>query len=66
MATIRVVSFRRMTLATIWGRLMAQRPRPVVDALIAATALVHGPIIVTRNVAGFADTSAQITNPWAI
>ena len=45
---------------------MAQRPRSVVDALIAATALVHGPIIVTRNVAGFANTSAQITNPWAI
>jgi hypothetical protein len=34
------------------------------DALIAATALVHGMTIVTRNVADFAPTGVQIVNPW--
>jgi predicted nucleic acid-binding protein len=34
------------------------------DALIAATALVHGMEVVTRNVADFAGTSVQIINPW--
>jgi predicted nucleic acid-binding protein len=51
--------------AMAWGRLMAQRTRPVADALIAATALTHGLIVVTRNVADFADTGVHITNPWA-
>jgi hypothetical protein len=34
------------------------------DALIAATALVHGFIVVTRNVNDFQDTGAQLLNPW--
>lgn len=34
------------------------------DALIAATALVHGMTVVTRNVADFAGTSTKILNPW--
>jgi len=34
------------------------------DALIAATALVHGMTIVTRNVAFFEPTGVQILNPW--
>jgi toxin FitB len=47
-----------------WGRLMAQRPRPVADALIAATASVHCKVLVTRNVGDFADTGIEIVNPW--
>ena len=35
------------------------------DALIAATALVHGMTIVTRNVADFVFTGVRILNPWA-
>jgi predicted nucleic acid-binding protein len=35
------------------------------DALIAATALVHGMVVVTRNVADYAATGAVIVNPWA-
>lgn len=35
------------------------------DALIAATALVHGMTIVTRNVAGFGAMGVQILNAWA-
>ncbi len=38
--------------------------RPALDALIAATALVHGLKVVTRNVADFANTSMEIVNPW--
>jgi toxin FitB len=39
-------------------------PRPVRDALIAATALVHGLTVVTRNVADFEPLGARIINPW--
>lgn len=34
------------------------------DALIAATALVHGMTIVTRNVADFEPTGVAVLNPW--
>ena len=34
------------------------------DALIAATALVHGMTVVTRNVADFAPTGVAVLNPW--
>ncbi|MFZ0392446.1 MAG: type II toxin-antitoxin system VapC family toxin [Terracidiphilus sp.] len=34
------------------------------DALIAATALVHGMTVVTRNVADFAPTGVRVLNPW--
>ncbi|TFW26029.1 type II toxin-antitoxin system VapC family toxin [Duganella callida] len=40
------------------------RTRPWADALIAATALVHGLTIVTRNVADFQSTGARLLNPW--
>ncbi len=41
-------------------------PRPDRDALIAATALVHGMTVVTRNVGDFKTTGVTIHNPWAI
>jgi len=34
------------------------------DALIAATALVHGMTVATRNVADFQPTGVAIFNPW--
>ncbi len=34
------------------------------DALIAATALVHGMAMVTRNVADFKPTEVAVVNPW--
>ena len=34
------------------------------DALIAATALVHGMTVVTRNVADFVPTGVRTVNPW--
>jgi predicted nucleic acid-binding protein len=34
------------------------------DALIAATALVHGMAVATRNVGDFAATGVPVVNPW--
>ena len=39
-------------------------PRPYRDGLIAATALVHGMTLVTRDVADLAPTGAALLNPW--
>lgn len=36
------------------------------DALIAATALVHGMTVVTRNVSDFRPTGVSIINPWEV
>lgn len=51
-------------IAVEWGRIAAIRPRGDIDGLIAATAIVHDLIAVTRNVAAFEDTGAIIANPW--
>ncbi len=39
-------------------------PRSERDALIAATAIVHGMTVVTRNVADFEATGVKLLNPW--
>ena len=39
-------------------------PRAERDALIAATALVHGLTVVTRNVADFEPLGVMLLNPW--
>jgi len=39
-------------------------PRGYRDSLIAATALVHGMTVVTRNGKDFKDTGVALLNPW--
>jgi predicted nucleic acid-binding protein len=46
------------------ARLHVPDPRAERDSLIAATALVHGLTIVTRNVADFQPTGVALLNPW--
>ena len=47
-----------------WGRIAAIQPRGDIDGLIAATAIVHDLILVTRNVGDFKDTGVSVINPW--
>ena len=51
-------------IAVEWGRIAALRPRGDADGLIAATAIVHDFMLVTRNVGDFEDTRATVINPW--
>lgn len=46
------------------ARLHVPDPRAERDALIAATALVHGLTVVTRNVSDFEATTVGLLNPW--
>ncbi|MFJ6674133.1 type II toxin-antitoxin system VapC family toxin [Actinosynnema sp. NPDC091369] len=50
--------------AEVWGRLNVPDPLPVVDGLLAATALVNGWTLVTRNVGDVATTGARLLNPF--
>jgi len=52
-----------------WGQLLARlemqgRKMPAVDALIAASALLGGLTLVTRNEADFFASGVNILNPW--
>jgi predicted nucleic acid-binding protein len=52
-----------------WGRLVARhesggRPIHAMDALIAATAQVHGLTLVTRNTSDFEVSLRSVLNPW--
>jgi predicted nucleic acid-binding protein len=46
------------------AKLHVPDPRPIRDALIAATGLVHGMTVATRNVIDFEPTGVPTINPW--
>jgi hypothetical protein len=50
--------------AKLWGDLSAERPRPVIDTLLAATAIIHELIFVTRNTADVEGIKVRLLNPW--
>lgn len=47
-----------------WGELSAGRRLPVIDTLIAATAVSHGLTLVTRNTRDVASTGVPVVDPW--
>ncbi|MDL2716130.1 MAG: type II toxin-antitoxin system VapC family toxin [Acidobacteriota bacterium] len=47
-----------------WGRMNVPDPLPVLDALMAATAKVHGLVLATRNVKDVASTGVSTVNPF--
>ena len=53
-----------MAIARCAAALHVPDPKPIRDGLIAATALVHGMTVVTRNLADFKAIGATILNPW--
>lgn len=52
------------SVAESWGRISAIRSVPVVDALLAATASVHGLVLVTRNATDVAGLGVRVLNPF--
>ena len=52
-------------IARQWGELSAQRSRPVVDTLLAATALMHKLTLVTRNINDVDDLGVKLLDPWS-
>jgi predicted nucleic acid-binding protein len=51
-------------IARRWGEASAGRSIPVIDTLIAATALQHGLTLVTRNTGDFLATKVPVLDPW--
>ncbi len=63
----RILTIDRQT-ASIWGELCGKAQIkgalfPVVDSLLAATAVQHNLILVTENIRDFARTGARVFNP---
>jgi predicted nucleic acid-binding protein len=57
------------SVADRWGQLSAEAlsrkmPLPVIDGLLAATALHHNLTLVTRNTSDVERTGVPIFNPW--
>ena len=57
------------SLAVRWGQLLGEgrrsgKPPPLMDALLAATALEHDLAVVTRNVGDFSRYGLGLVNPW--
>jgi toxin FitB len=50
--------------AQVWGRLRVPHPENALDKQIAATALVYGLTLVTRNVRDFAAIGVTLFNPF--
>ena len=50
--------------ARLWGELSATRSLPVIDTLIAATAIQRGLTLVTRNTRDVLPTGVNTLNPW--
>lgn len=54
-----------VTISLEWGKLSSMKERGDADGLIAATAIIHGMTLVTRNIRDFANFGIELVNPWA-
>lgn len=50
--------------ARMWGDWSGDRPRPVVDTLLVATAVLHGLTFVTPNTRDVRGIQVKVHNPW--
>jgi predicted nucleic acid-binding protein len=50
--------------AQLWGKLRAPHPQNSIDKQIAATALIHDLVVVTRNQKDFVKTGVRVLNPF--
>jgi toxin FitB len=48
----------------LWARISVPNMLPAFDGLIAATALVHGLTIATRNMQDYRRAGVEVINPW--
>jgi toxin FitB len=53
-------------IARRWGELSADKSLPVIDTLIAATAIDHGLTLVTRNLRDVQTTGVPFLDPWQV
>jgi predicted nucleic acid-binding protein len=53
-----------LRIAAEWGRWQVGQPISAIDGLIAATARVHGLVVVTRNIKDFERSGVQLLNPF--
>ena len=58
-----------LEICNVWGRVCGALSTrgcspPVIDSLLAATAITHGLTLVTRNVKDFSGFDIEIVNPW--
>jgi len=51
-------------IAEEWGRMNVPDPLPVIDGLLAATAIARGLTLVTRNTTDLARTGVLMLNPF--
>ena len=66
----RILDVDRSVVRT-WGRIQAEAKRqgrtpPAIDALIAATAITHELVLVTRNTNDVAALPVETLNPWRL
>jgi len=59
----RILAFNSET-CDIWGKLNAIRPLPVIDSLLAATALQNNLTFVTRNIKDVDGIGVKLLNPF--
>lgn len=52
------------TIANRWGKINSGDPLPIIDSLLAATALEHDLILVTRNVRDVERSGVRLLNPF--